>query len=236
MLFVAPATMLNVPDGENVTFTVTVAWRLSEAKPMAERVDLRRVPTPTAVICGLAAGTCEFAGMRTLGVTVTTLVLVLVKLTVTPLGGATVDRFMGRLAVWPRPSAGSAPRLTTLLVIVTPTLPGPNPGAVAVDRRGAHPRSGDREGHGRLSLRDRHGAGGEVHRRPVGLVANVTVTPPAGAGVGIAAAPLIVRPSPTSGPSVVSAMPEMGLTVAVALSLAALLSTGVEAVRVAVLA
>jgi len=50
------------------------------------------------------------------------------------------------------------------------------------------------------------------------------------------AAPLIERPTPTSGPSVVSAMPEIGLTVAVALLLAATGSDGVEAVRVAVLA
>ena len=70
--------------------------------------------------------------MKTLGVTVATLGLVLVKLTVTPLAGAAVDRLIGRLAVWPGPSVGSAPRLITLLVTVTWTLPGAKPVAVAV--------------------------------------------------------------------------------------------------------
>ena len=73
MLFVVPATTLS-EEGVKVTFTVTLAARLSGAKPMAVAL-IWALPTPTAVTWGFAAGTCEPPGMKTLGVTVAALVL-----------------------------------------------------------------------------------------------------------------------------------------------------------------
>jgi len=71
--------------------------------------------------------------------------------------------------------------------------------------------------------------------KPVGFVVRVTLTPPAGAAEGSVTVPPIVRPTPTSGPIVVRTTPLIGVTVTVAVLLAALGSVGVDAVRVAVL-
>src|SRR5262245_30814405 len=179
--------------------------------------------------------------MDTEPVTVTTLVLVLVKLTVRPPGGAGVDRLMGRLRAWPGPSVWSVPRLITLVVTVMPRVPFsnlvPSPDPVAAPVMVVGPAATPvmvkcAEVWPGLIVT----VLGVMVTRFTGLLVSVTVTPPAPAGAGIVAAPLIVRPTPTSAPSAVSAIPEIGVTVTVALSLAGLPSVGAEAVRVAMLA
>ena len=106
-----------------VTFTDTFAERESGAKPTAVALIVAE-PMLTPVTWGFADGTTAPGGMETLPVTVATFVSVLTNVTVTPPAGAGVDRLIGRLSAWPSPSVGSEPRLITLLVTVTSTLPG----------------------------------------------------------------------------------------------------------------
>src|SRR5258705_5157854 len=162
-------------------------------------------------------------------VTVETLLLPVAKLTVTPPGGAATDRLMGRLSVWPGPSVGSAPRLITLLVTATFTLPEVRPAALPVMEalRAVRPVTVN----GAVVAPVANATIGATLTTPDGLVPKVA-TNADGAGLGIVMRPLIVRPTPTSGPSVVSTI-ACGITLAVALSFAAFGSLGLDAVRVA---
>lgn len=71
----------------------------------------------------MVAAVCCPAGTKTLGVIVATLVLLLVKVTVVPPGGAAVARLSARLTIWPGATAGAAARLTCAEVPVTCAVP-----------------------------------------------------------------------------------------------------------------
>lgn len=81
-------------------------------------------PIATPVTCGFVAGTISPAGTKTLGVIVAMAVFELVKLMVSPLGGAANERLTGRLLLWPGARTGTVPKLMRFAVTVR--------GAVAV--------------------------------------------------------------------------------------------------------
>src|SRR5262245_34243185 len=167
--------------------------------------------------------------MKTLEVTVATLALALAKFTVTPPGGAGTDRLIGRLRFWPGPRFARLPRLITLFVIVTFTMPDARPAALPVIV--AVPTATPVTVNGAVVAPAANATIEGTSTTPAGLLLKVTMKP-AGAGVGIVTTPLMVRPTPTSGPSVVSTT-ACGVTLALALSLAAFGSFGLDAVRVA---
>ncbi len=96
--------------GEKVAVSVTVTLTVPGLKPVAVAetcVD----PMATPVTCGLAAGTCCPAGMKTLAVTVAIAVLLLVKSMVTPPAGAGAVRLTTRLVDCPGATVTDAGRL-----------------------------------------------------------------------------------------------------------------------------
>ena len=95
-----------VVEGGKDAVSETLTVRMSGANPAAEAVMVVE-PYPTPVICGLVEGSLVPAGTTTLGVTVATAVLLLLKLTVTPPVGATTPRLKARLDVWPGATVGS---------------------------------------------------------------------------------------------------------------------------------
>src|SRR3982074_2636799 len=85
-----------------LTEAVTVTWteRVSGANPVAVALTLT-VPMVTPVTGGFVAAACAPAGTKTLAVMVAMVMSLLVKLTVTPPGGAGDVRLNARLLVCP---------------------------------------------------------------------------------------------------------------------------------------
>jgi hypothetical protein len=106
-----------------LTEAVTVTWteRESGANPVAVALMLT-VPIAIPVTCGFVAATCAPAGTKTLAVMVAMVVSLLAKLTVTPPGGAGVERLNARLLVCPGATTRLVARLMRLLVTLTPVV------------------------------------------------------------------------------------------------------------------
>src|SRR5215510_14957032 len=101
-------------EGLIVSVSATVTLRVSAAKPAAVAV-MTVVPALTPVTCGFATGTCCPLGITTVGVTVATAGLLLVKC-MTRLPTAGVVMLTGRLNDCSGASTGALPMLMRLLV------------------------------------------------------------------------------------------------------------------------